>query len=53
MLVKVLLYGYATGLFSSRQLAKQLKDDVALRVLAAGNLPAHRTLSDFRDMHLA
>lgn len=52
MMVKVLLYGYASGVFSSRKLAKRLHDDVALRVLAAGNFPAHRTLSDFRALHL-
>ena len=52
MMVKVLLYGYATGVFSSRKLAKKLHEDVALRMLGAGNFPAHRTLSDFRVLHL-
>ena len=52
MMVKVLIYGYATGTFSSRKLAAKLHDDVALRVLAAENYPAHRTLSDFRALHL-
>ncbi len=52
MMVKLLLYGYATGVFSSRKLAKKLHEDVAFRVLAAGNFPAHRTLSDFRALHL-
>jgi len=52
MMLKVLLYGYATGVFSSRKLAKKLHEDVAFRVLAAGNFPAHRTLSDFRALHL-
>jgi transposase len=51
MMVKVLLYGYATGTFSSRKLARKLHDDVAFRVLAAGNFPAHRTLCDFRANH--
>ena len=53
MMVKVLIYGYATGVFSSRKLAKKLHEDVAFRVLGAGNFPAHRTLSDFRAFHLA
>lgn len=53
MMVKVLIYGYATGVFSSRKLARKLHEDVAFRVLAAGNFPAHRTLSDFRALHLA
>ncbi|MEO8975374.1 MAG: IS1182 family transposase, partial [Casimicrobiaceae bacterium] len=52
MMVKVLVYGYATGVFSSRKLARKLHEDVAFRVLAAGNFPAHRTLSDFRAFHL-
>jgi len=52
MMVKVLIYGYATGTFSSRKLAAKLFDDVALRILAAENYPAHRTLSDFRALHL-
>ena len=52
MMVKVLVYGYATGVFSSRKLAKKLHEDVAFRVLAAENYPAHRTICDFRALHL-
>ena len=52
MMLKVLVYGYATGVFSSRKLAKKLHEDVAFRVLAAGNYPAHRTICDFRAFHL-
>jgi len=52
MMVKVLVYGYATGVFSSRKIAKKLHEDVAFRVLAADNFPKHRTLSDFRALHL-
>ena len=52
MMVKVLIYGYATGVFSSRKIARKLHEDVAFRVLAAGNFPKHRTLSDFRALHL-
>ncbi len=52
MMVKVLLYGYASGVFSSRKIAAKLHEDVAFRVLGAGNFPAHRTLSDFRALHL-
>ena len=36
MLLKVLVYCYATGVFSSRRIAAKLVEDVALRVLAAG-----------------
>jgi transposase len=53
MMVTVLLYAYATGTFSSRRIARKLEEDVAYRVLAAGNFPAHRTLAEFRQRHLA
>ena len=52
MMVKVLIYGYATGCFSSRKIARKLHEDVAFRVLAARNFPAHRTIRDFRAFHL-
>lgn len=52
MMVKVLIYGYATGVFSSRKIARKLHEDVAFRVLAARNFPAHRTIRDFRALHL-
>jgi transposase len=52
MIVKVLVYAYATGVFSSRKIARKLHEDVAFRVLAAGNFPAHRTICDFRALHL-
>ena len=44
MLLSLLIYGYASGIFSSRKLAAKLHKDIALRVLAAENYPAHRTL---------
>jgi transposase len=53
MMVTVLLYAYATGTFSSRRIARKLEEDIAYRVLAAGNFPAHRTIADFRRQHLA
>ena len=52
MMVKVLVYGYATGTFSSRKLATRLVEDIAFRMLAAGNFPQHRTLCEFRRRHL-
>jgi transposase len=52
MMVKVLLYGYATGVFSSRKIARKLHEDVAFRVLAAVNFPAHRTTRNLRALHL-
>ena len=52
MMVKILVYGYCVGVFSSRKLQKRLHEDVGFRVLAAGNEPDFRTLSDFRKLHL-
>jgi transposase len=52
MLVKVLVYGYASGVFSSRKLGRKLYEDIAFRFLAAGNFPSHRTICDFRLRHL-
>ena len=53
MMVKVLVYAYATGVFSSRGIARKLEEDVAFRVLGAGNFPQHRTLCEFRRRHLS
>jgi transposase len=52
MMTKILLYGYCVGVFSSRRIQKRLVEDVAFRVLAAGNQPDFRTISDFRKLHL-
>ena len=53
IMVKVLLYGYCTGVASSRRIATRLHEDIAFRVLAANNTPDFRTVSDFRKDHLA
>ena len=53
MMVTVLIYAYATGTFSSRAVARKLEEDVAFRMLAAGNFPQHRTVCEFRRRHLA
>ena len=52
MMTKVLIYGYCVGVFSSRKIQKRLVEDVAFRVLAAGNQPDFRTITDFRKLHL-
>jgi transposase len=52
MMSKVLLYGYCVGVFSSRRIEKRLVEDIAFRILAAGNQPNFRTISDFRKIHL-
>jgi transposase len=48
LLVKVFLYGYATGVRSSRKLAQKLECDVFFMYLAGMQRPDFRTLSDFR-----
>lgn len=53
MLTKVLVYGYCVGVFSSRKMQGRLLEDVAFRMLAAGNAPDFRTIADFRKRHLA
>ena len=52
LMVKVLLYGYARGIYSSRKLARACEEDVAFRVLCGDNRPDFRTISDFRKRHL-
>jgi len=51
MMTKVLVYAYCVGVFSSRKIQRHLIEDVAFRVLAAGNQPDFRTISDFRKIH--
>lgn len=41
MMVKVLVYAYATDVISSRKIVSKLYEDVAFRVLGADNFPAH------------
>jgi transposase len=52
MLTKVVVYAYCVGVFSSRRIQRRLVEDVAFRVLAAGNHPDFRTIADFRKTHL-
>lgn len=53
MLTKVLVYAYCVGVFSSRRIQRRLLEDIAFRVLAAGNEPDFRTIADFRKRHLS
>jgi transposase len=52
MMVKVLLYAYALGIRSSREIERSLTNDVAFRYLAANQVPNFRTISDFRKDHI-
>jgi len=47
-LLAILVYGYSTGVFSSRKLEMATYDSVAFRYIAAGNHPDHDTLATFR-----
>jgi len=51
MMTKILVYGYCVGIFSSRKIQRRVLEDVGFRVLAAGNQPDFRTISDFRKIH--
>jgi transposase len=52
MLVSLLFYGYATGVFSSRKLERSTFDSVAFRYIAANTHPDHDTIADFRKRFL-
>jgi transposase len=53
MMVRVLLYGYCTGIYSSRKMQAKTYEDVAFRYLTADEHPDHSTLAEFRQRHLA
>src|SRR5271155_2052774 len=52
LMTKLLVYGYCTGVFSSRRIQKRMQEDIPFEVLAAGNEPDFRTISDFRKIHI-
>ena len=52
MLLGVLVYGYATGVFSSRKLERATYDSVAFRFIAANDHPDHDTIATFRRRFL-
>jgi len=47
MLLGILVYGYATGVFSSRKLERATYDSVAFRFIAANDHPDHDTIASF------
>jgi transposase len=51
MMVALLLYAYAVGERSSRGIERRCREDVALRVLAANQIPDHATTARFRARH--
>ncbi len=52
LMVRLLVYGYCTGVVSSRQIEKRTHEDVAFRYLSADTHPDHSTFNEFRKRHL-
>ena len=52
MLLALLFYGYATGVFSSRKLEQASYDSIAFRYIAANTHPDHDTIANFRQRFL-
>jgi transposase len=52
LMLKLLIYGYANGVTSSRKLEAASYRDVAVRMLCAGQHPDHRSIARFRKRHL-
>ena len=53
VLLSLLFYGYATGVFSSRKIERATYDSVAFRYIAANTHPDHDTIATFRKRFLA
>ena len=53
LLLGLLIYGYATGVFSSRKLERATYDSVAFRFVAANQHPDHDTIAAFRRRFLS
>ena len=52
MMLRILIYAYSVGVFSSRKIAIQLHENVAFRVLARNQMPSHRSICRFRERHI-
>ena len=52
MMVRLLLYGYAAGVYSSRKIETRTFEDVAFRFLSGDQHPDHATIAEFRKRHL-
>jgi transposase len=53
ILLGLLFYGYATGLFSSRKIEKATYESIPFRFIAGGLHPDHDTIANFRKTFLA
>ena len=52
MMVRLLLYGYAKGVYSSRKIQTRTFEDVGFRYLSGDQHPDHATIAEFRTRHL-
>ena len=53
MMLKILLYGYSSGVTSSREMQRRCQIDVAFRWLSANAAPDYRSIARFRRRHLS
>jgi transposase len=52
LMVALLLHGYASGIHSSRRIARACTERAGFMMIVAGDPPDFRTISDFRKRHL-
>jgi transposase len=52
LMTALLLHGYASGIYSSRRIEKAARERADFMMIAAGDVPDFRTISDFRKRHL-
>jgi transposase len=52
LMLKLIVYGYSTGVTSSRAIERRCQTDVAFRFLSAGVVPDYRSVARFRRRHL-
>lgn len=52
MMLAIMIYGYMSGIVSSRKLERAILENLAFRVLAGGHRPGHRTIARFRERHV-
>ena len=53
MMLALLIYCYANGIFSSRRIERATRRDIGVRFVAANNHPDHDTIASFRRANLA
>lgn len=52
MMLKLLIYAYCSGVFSSRRIEQSVRENIAFRLLAAGQFPGFRSIARFRKAHI-